>query len=771
VSSSARRVVGSVRGIASATWARLALFGVLAVGSKWFWLSTAGSMVDYRDAHYNSLFEDAARISVAKYHELPLWNPFYCGGVYALGTPSARFTSPTLLLSVVFGVLRASPLIAVLACFAGLEGTYRYARAHRAGTLGAMLAAPLFALSGFFPRSGSFEWVNFLGFELLPWAALGLHRALSPDERATKTSRVRGAVLAGGAVGWMTLFGGTYAAPYTLLVALWELFPGLVRALRRKTHPGLLRGLLRGLLYAMIAGLLGAGIAAARLWPIAETLAAAPRVLGAIDANSPLSVAKMLFGAKIPFRGDFLVGALVLPFAVMGAIERKNVWLLGAACFFLWLSSGYAAQPSGYALLRLIPPYTMLRSPERFLVPFALFYAVLAARGFGRVEAFVRKRRWRPTRKSLFVLAGIILACVDDGVLFDNDWAWQRGRSLMEATSSTPASRDFKNARGDRWLAAYYPEINRGTLSCFDDYQVPQSALLRGDLKQEEFLLDASAGKVERHAWSPNRISLHAELTKPARVVVNQNWHPGWRAEGAGATLVSEGERLAVDLPAGPSDVVLAFRPRSGIYGLLASLLAIAAAVLLWLRTGLKPASQLAVAAAPLAVVGLAFAFVHEPPRPERRLLLPDGDPIVQTDPPRGADPVGATFEEGISLEAKHIGIRQTIDGPVLDFELDWKLAHPAPPGLGIFVHFEPDKGDTVNVDHVGIATVAPFEAFPSGMILRDVLPGIGVEAGKTYKIYLGVWRARRGGERLRVLSPGTVPVDDNRLLVATIHS
>jgi hypothetical protein len=738
-----------VRSIASSTWARLAAFTTFAVVSKWFWLSSASSLVDYRDAQYNSLFEDAARISVLKFHELPLWNPFYCGGVYALGTPSARFSSPTLLLSIIFGTVRASPLVAVLLCVLGLEGTYRYARSHGAGTLGAMLAAPVFALCGFFARSGSFEWINFFGFELLPWAALGLRRAFKGE--------VRGAVIAGGAVGWMTCFGGTYAAPYTLLVGTWELLGAVFRLRKERSRLG------KAIMLGAVAALLGAGIAAVRLWPITETLAASPRVLGAIDAVGPITIAKMLFGSGIPFRGDFLVGVLVLPLAVLAALERRGVWLLGTACFFLWLASGYAAQPSGYALLRTIPPYTMLRSPERFLVPFALVYAVLAARGFGRLEAIVRRRRWKPW----LVLAALVLACVDDGVLADNDWGWQRGRSLMEAPSHAEP-REFANARGDRWLAAYYPGVNRGSLSCFDDYQVPQSPSLRGDLAHEEFLADKTAGTVERRTWSPGSITVHADLTKPARLIVNQNWHPGWHASVG--TVASDDERLAVDLPAGSQDVVLRFLPRSGVGGLIVSLLSLVACIALWRMTRLKPIIQLAIAGAPFIGVAIALLFVHEPARAAHRLTLPNGDPIVQADPQPGTTHIGAELEDGISLDAARAVVQRAPDGPMLDFELDWRLSRPAPPGLGIFVHFEPDKGDTVNVDHVALATVAPFEAFPTGMTLRDVLPGIAVESGKTYKIYVGVWRARRGGQRLKVTTPGTVTVDENRLLVATVH-
>ncbi len=751
----ARKPIAFLRDLAGNPWARAALYVTLAIVAKALWIWHAGAMDDYRDAQYFTLFEDSARITIGEHHQFPFWNPYYCGGVYALGTPSARFTSPTIFLSLIFGALRASSLIAVILCALGLEGTYRYARAQGAGTLGALACAPVFALCGFFPRSGAFEWVNFFGFELLPWAALGLRRAFQLDD-APRAQRF--AVLAGIMVGLMTCFGGTYAAPYTLLVGLWELVEAVFRHRRHRAR------LVQIAQVGAIAALVAAGIACVRLWPIAETLASSPRVIATTEGNTPFTVAKFLFGSRIPFRGDFLVGVLVLPFAVLAALERRGMWLLTSACFYLWLASGYAATPSGFAMLRSIPPYTMLRSPERFLVLFALAYAVLAARGLGRFEAIARKKKWKPI---VFTIA-TALVCIDDGVLVDNDWAWQRGRTLMSAPIREE-HREFAQARGDRWLAAYYPGIDRGTLSCFDDYQIPQSPALRGDLPHEEFLEDPRMGTVERRAWTPNAITLHVETNKDARVIVNQNWHPGWKSDVG--SVVSDHERLAVDLPAGNHDVVIRFSPRSGVYGLWTSLLALAACVVLLRvrRAKSNPWIAIGVAAAPLFVAASALAFVHEPKRPEEKFLLPSGEPLVQADPPIGSQRVDSQFESGISLEATRINLRSTADGPMLDFELDWKLANPAPPGLGIFVHFEPDKGDPVNIDHVALATLAPFEALPANMTLRDVLPGIAIESGKTYKIYVGVWRARKNGSRLKVVAGGKLTVDQDRLLVATI--
>ena len=56
------------------------------------------------------------------------------------------------------------------------------------------------------------------------------------------------------------------------------------------------------------------------------------------------------------------------------------------------------------------------------------------------------------------------------------------------------------------------------------------------------------------------RIDLEVELSRPARVYVNQNWHPGWRSNVGEA--VSDEGLLAVDLPAGTHEVSLRFLPR-----------------------------------------------------------------------------------------------------------------------------------------------------------------------------------------------------------------
>jgi hypothetical protein len=760
--------------LAGQTRVRLAAFSILSLVANWTALSTAGALNSYRDAQYFTLFEETARISVARFHELPLWNPYYCGGIYALGTPSARFVSPTFLLTLLFGTLRADALIALLMCVVGLEGAYRFARARGTGALGAAFGAPLFALCGFFARSASFEWINFYGFELIPWALLGFRHGLQGS--------VRGAVLAALVVATMIGFGGTYAAPLTLLAAAVEVLGALGRWVRRSPRRPAPVG--RLLAMAAMIGLLAAGASAIRLWPVGETLASAPRLLGGTDGNSIRTLTAMLFGggSDDDVRGQFLIGAFAIPVVVLGLTERRAIAIAIQGVAWAWLALGYAWSPSLFAVLRTIPPYTMLRSPERFLVLFALVSAVLAAVGIGFLERWMRRAATRGTRarrtsRIVFVVA-LGLLVVDTGVLTVNDNRTLLGRELFRAPPVL--DREFAQARGNRWLASYYPAASRGTLSCFDDYQVPESPALRGDLEAEEFLADKNAGHVERRSWSPSRIRLHVDASRDARLIVNQNWHGGWHSNVG--RVVSDSGRLALDLPPGTHEVELTFRSRSAIGGGLATLLALGAAVVLWARArkvdrleGRRAwATAFGLTLLPLAAAGLVAGLIHEPGPLPTPLMTPGGEPMVADAPPAGARHLGVHFEQGIVLEAARLVLPSPRNDQTLLVELDWKLDKPAPGALGIFVHIDaPDGEDSVNVDHVALSGAATLESLPVGPILRDETPPIVFPerkspAPRTFKIYVGLWRARRDGSRLTILDTGSAESEDNRVFLGS---
>ncbi len=754
---------GSVRHFAAYTPTRLVVFGLVALASKWVTLGFGGYMNDNRDAQYLYLYEELARSTITRFHELPFWDPYYCGGLPALGTPSARFVSPTFLITLVFGTIRADALIAFAMTIVGLEGMFRYARARGGGAAGAMLVAPVFAISGFFAKFPTYGWTHFFGFELVPWALLGMRLALRGSRR--------GVVLLGLSVAWMVGFGGTYAAPVTALAAGAELIEALVR---RSKRPG---SALHVLSMAGLALVFAVAASLVRIWPIAELLSAAPRVLGGTDGHTPDNLMLLLFGDRLGrFRGaDFLVGTALMPVFVLGGLRRKAMPLVGAGFVWLWLALGYDAKPSLFAWLRLVPPYTMLRAPERSLALFGIVFVVVAALALRGLEAMGRRAPWA----LLLWLGCALLVAVDVAWLVKNDTLCAKERTMVE----TPpvVVRDFHQARGNRWLAGYYPYTSRGSLACFDDYNVAQSPDLRGDLDKEEYLKDEGAGTVERIAWSPNHVRLRVSLVRPARVYINQNWHPGWRSSDG--VVVSEGGVLAVDLPAGKNDVELRFLPRSGVGGMATSLAAlVVAGVALWRSRGgsrdtILPGrpflKDLLLFASPFALSLLALVFVHQPRRPPPVLWTPVGEPVVADAPPEGAVPINATWAEGITLVAARVLTQptRTATEKTATVELDWRIDKKPPKGLGVFLHVE-GHPTFIPLDYALLSGVLLFEDAPLHKILRDVSEPIRLPwNGKpmTYDVRAGLFLARRTGERLKsIRGPGAETQDDGRIFVGS---
>jgi hypothetical protein len=744
---------------------RLAAFAVLALVVAWPLLSTASAMNEFRDAHVLAHYESVARDTILRWHQAPLWDPYYCGGMYLLGTPQARFVSPSFLLTLLFGEPRGEALTAFAMLIVGLEGAFLYARSRGATAFASLVTAPVFALSGIFAMAPALGWVNFFGFELLPWIALGIRRAFARD--------VRGALVAAVAMAWCIGFGGTYAAPLAVVWCSFELAEGVLRNVRRRPA-----GVALGLGFAGAAALMAVGLAAARLWPVAETLSEARRVIGGTPANSVLALTRMagLPAAHDSDDGAFFVGSLVAPALLFGLTLRRSWFLAFAGVLCVWLAMGFAAHPSLFGALRELPFFGVLRYPERFLVPCAIAASAIAAQGVARAECWARSRRAKGSpgrtaaRFALVVTAAAALANLGPQVSLH--WARANGRSLSAAPERVDGP--FRQARGNRWALGYYEPMQRGSLSCWEAYPVAQSPLLRGDAASEESILEPRTGSVTERAWSPNAIDLDVELSRPATVVINQNWHSGWRSSAG--EVKSEGGRLAVALGPGTHRIELRFAPWSATGGAWVSIAAIAATVFAARRARRQAragdlrdlAVIAALAAAPLLLGVLTWAAIRETriaPAP----VTPDGRPVIADGLDEGAVRLDARLADDVVIEAASLSEPDPIAGQDVMLEIDWRRGARVPRGVGVFVHLEPSSGDSMNGDHALLSSVLDLEDAPVDKTLRDVIPvRLPDDArGKTWKVWVGLWFLRGNGGRVPVVDSGHAIVVADRVLVS----
>lgn len=758
--------------LARSTPVRLAIFALLATVLVWSSLKDAARFNEFRDAQVLDLYERSAVDTIRRFGELPLWNPYYCGGLDQVGAPQGRSTSPTVLLSLLLGTERAELFVVFVFAILGMEGMYRWLRLRVVEPAAAMLVAPVFALSGHFSIAYYRGWTNFFGFELVPWILLGI--------TLSARGRVRGLAISGVAFATMLGFGGSFAAPLVAVAAVAE----AVRALFEQPRQARWRAV------AMLASAASfmATVAMVRLWPLAETLAAAPRIMAGTPGHQPKAVLSMIVSVvalkdgDVELKGAFYIGAAFLAVAALGGSERKAIRAIFFVVIFVWLSAGYARKPALFALLRELPVFSALRYPERFLWIATLFVCEPAAHALARVPLLGEGRRWRIG--VWMMLGGAVLWTVFNQVTAFGRLAAAR---QLGTVSTTTAPAEFHQGRGNRWLASHYQALGIGSLSCWETHPVVMSPLLRGDLPAEEYLSEQTrdAGVVKRTAWSPNRIALRTSLSRPARVLVNQNWHPGWHAS-VGSVVSNEG-LLAVDVPAGEHDVTLRFRPWSTLAGAGVTLTSLAMLVLLARRSRRRgalfaPSTRVVTAAcvlAPWLVAGTAYALSPDPRFPPPLLRNPNGSPaLVEPDAEKhiAATAIGAQLALPIRVEAGRVQGPDDLDNVTIDVYV--RRTGAMDRANTMFVHVERRAGQSVarksrevffNVDHQVMAGSFYLSDAPVGRVAHDAF---GVHLKEPERGVWDVWIAfghvsgTRG--RTKVTSAGSAEVSDDRIRVGS---
>jgi len=581
----------------------LALLGVRVA----LWMVVVGALVPgvveapYRvtphyDEHYFFSHDDAARIAIVDYHQLPAWNPYYCGGIPLAANPQDEAFAPSAILRVAFGTALGRHLEIILLIVLGLEGTFRLARRHGASAIAAAAAAVGFAASGRFYFMLEFGWINMFGFQLLPWVVLGL-------EEGMRRGAWRWRVLGGAFLGWMLLGAGTYTVPYTVLVlaalALWDTGDALLRGTGDEADARGPASLWHPLLSLATVGLVAGVLSAAKLFPMLRVILEHPRLTASHEAFSAFQLLESLLlphaSKRGPIGSDAYIGGSFLVLALIGCIlrDRSAARWLALALAFLGLAFGEQGPYAAYTLLHKLPLYAQLRDPERFTLIVAFFLALGSARALTALDdaplAVIRavRARWRsfrgrdprvPLPLAATLAGGAVgsLACAIAAYAVAHTLVQENHvRGLFSADPPLAYASDFRQSRGNRWDAHVWARAGRGSLQCFEETRFAESDRLRGDLPAEEYPMDPGRAKVERVSWSPNRIVLHVTATDEAVVLVNQNYERGWSADG-GET-VSAGGLLAVRVAAGDRRVVLSYGDGWLTLGVLVSTLGAAA--------------------------------------------------------------------------------------------------------------------------------------------------------------------------------------------------
>jgi Bacterial membrane protein YfhO len=330
---------------------------------------------------------------------LPLWNPFLALGQPHLGDPAATALYPPAVAAFLLlpGFAAYNYLVLGHVFLAGI-GTVVLARALGLSTWAATLAGIVYALGGW--TLTHIEHINVLvGACWLPLLLWLVERALSESaRRALLTGAVAVATYLLGAHTQMALYAASAVALYAAL-----------RMVGRPRRDGSWRRPAGAAAVLVAAGILGAGLAAIQLLPMAESIRRSSRGggLGEDVAFAYSFPPEQLLGLVAPYafegrldasapwgRSNFremtlYVGLVPLLLAIFGAASARRDGR--AAAFLILLGTSLVMALGSYSplspVLAALPLFNLVRFPTRVLFVAALSLALLAGLGLDALRS------------------------------------------------------------------------------------------------------------------------------------------------------------------------------------------------------------------------------------------------------------------------------------------------------------------------------------------------------------------------------------------------
>lgn len=521
--------------------------------------------------------------SLLAFHQFPFWNPYACGGHpnwggFESGTTVVSPWLPAYLLMTLPHALRVE---VVGMAFISAVGAWLFASRFTRSPAVRALVVVAFAVNGRWALQIASGHTWHLAYAWTPWVLYFYDRAVGADASLGPPRR-RWAVLAGVCLALMVYMGGIYPLPQTILaVALYGCF---LAAMTRSVRP---------LVVGLACGGVSLGLSAPKLLPIIEVLLKHPRLIDSTETLDLRAFVDVLTSREQDMYSGhagvsqwgwhewgMYVGWPVVVAVTLGALAGRGTRespLRWAGLLLLSLGFGAFDPHAPWPMLHELPVFKSQHVPSRWMYPALLVLLALTASAFERAL-----RRAGPVRGWIEVLlvAGVAAVAYDVASIARQPITHMFPTKLPPIHESTgpfhteqhlPAELAYQWEWAPASLTAEMANVGTidcGTFPAFHNYWRGQNGRVPGlgaygagdpGYRGEAFLLDGvGAASVTR--WTPNEVTVEVHGARAGeRLVLNQNWDPGWRA--AGLKTEDWHDTVSATLPAADATVVFRYRP------------------------------------------------------------------------------------------------------------------------------------------------------------------------------------------------------------------
>lgn len=555
----------------------------------------------WRDWDFH-LFQHAAVLkSLVEYGQLPLWNPWYCGGNVLWANPQVAFFSPVYPLAAVMSIPLAMKITIVIHYWIGLVGMHlllmRIFRLQPDLKIGPTSHLLILFLASAFVFSGapvlhlSVGHANFLPAFYLPFLLYFLLMAL-------EDGTVKHAVVAGGILALMAWNGGLHIVPLAAAVVGTL---GLVSSLARRDW--------QPLATASIVGLFGALFAAPRIVPLLlfvtspdfydarsagghpdlMTLEMLTRSLIDRHQNRGLRLNRQMYewfeyGNYVGLPLVAATAASMLWIAVSRGINKRwlGIALAVTTLATLAISAGEFSVWAPASWLQYLPLVSSFRVPSRYTIAFALCAALTvawAALAMG-LETF---RPWARISIGMLCLLATSDLIVTNRAMFGGAFVQDPVEKRFNLLDGPTTLAINANGSPSEWGSPMFRALMNGE-SFYRCYEVMQS-VRKADIAHRLVWSEGNA-EISTISFSPNQVDFTVTGGRtPSRVRLNQNFARGWHSDAGTVEPDPEtGQPSVVIAPGRSGTFSFVFTPSGLLLGCGLGLFGIVAAVSSWHR-------------------------------------------------------------------------------------------------------------------------------------------------------------------------------------------
>ena len=531
--------------------------------------------------------------NVIEYGQMPYWNPWYCGGNVMWQNPQIALLSPVYPLSTLVPLQLAMKINIVLHYWIGFVGMHLLVTR----VIGIGFAPAAIYLATLVTASGAPAIHLRAGHSVfLPGFYLPLQ--LYFFFLAFKTGSWKYIFLSAATLALMVFNGGTHILPMS--IASLGMFSLCAAIARRDWRP---------LLFAAAFGIAGLAYSAPKLLPVVAFVNGDyfwdtrnptdhPDMVTVEMLKQTYLVPTQEVRGRLPMQregwheyGNYIgaASAIAIVFGFIWVLTRRSpahhwfgVSLAVTTAFLFLLSLGEFAAYAPANLAHYVPLFSSFRIPSRYTIPFLQFAALTLAWSFHSIVA----RHGLPQAARIAVALAALGASAH--LIYVNQW------NLQKVFTEAPFDTSFHWLSGPRQIATiaeaspYTPGSpmlralmdDRSFFTCYESLQ-----LARGASAARAQVFDANPGeRISDVDFSPNAMGFTLkDGPADARVILNQNWAPGWTSTLGAIAPPPPTELGSIAAPKGTSGRhAFTFHPPQLITGLVLFDLALIVTLVAW---------------------------------------------------------------------------------------------------------------------------------------------------------------------------------------------